>query len=186
MDLSVAGGGEAPVAKLRGAGVDVDVRRVGRVVVTLCLLGLAVLVTVLFVAGARKNAEITSLHQHGVPVAVSVTNCLGLMGGSGSNLVGYQCSGTFTLDGRRYSEPIPGDAFHSTGAMLRAVAVPSDPGLIATTSDLAKEHTSDGAFVLPAVLLVVLLLALGLVVVRRRGSGRLSEGQRLRGEAGGV
>ena len=66
--------------------------------------------------------------------------------------------------------------------------MPSDPGLVATTSDLAKEHTSNGVFVLPAVLLVVLLLALG-VVVRRRGAGGVSVlvvPQRLRGEAGGV
>jgi hypothetical protein len=177
------------VARLRGAGVDVDVRRVGRTVATLCLVGLAVLVAVLFVAGAKKNAEITNLHQHGVPVDVTVTHCLGLMGGSGSNLVGYQCSGTFVLDGHRYSEAIPGDAFHSTGSALRAVAVPSDPGLIATTADLATEHTSNGVFVLPAVLLVVLLLALGVVVFRRRGVGGVSAlavPQRLRGEAGGV
>jgi hypothetical protein len=184
----VADDAEAPVGRLRGAGVDVDVRRVGRAVATLCLLGLAVLVVVLFVAGAKKNAEITSLQQRGVPVEVTVTHCLGLMGGSGSNLVGYQCSGTFVLDRHRYSESLPGNAFHPNGAVLQAVSVPSDPGLVATTSDLAKEHTSNGVFVLPAVLLVVLLLALG-VVVRRRGAGGVSVlvvPQRLRGEAGGV
>jgi len=44
-----------PVTTLRGAGVEVDGRRVGRVAAGACLVTLAVVVLVLFVAGARKN-----------------------------------------------------------------------------------------------------------------------------------
>ena len=51
-----------------------------------------------------------------------------LMGGSGSNLVGYQCGGTFALDRHRYSEAIPGTSFHRPGAALRVVTVPRGSG----------------------------------------------------------
>ena len=116
------------VATLRGAGVDVDVRRAGRVLVGAVLGALAVLAVVLFVAGAQKNAQITSLRSHGVPVTVTVTGCTGLLGGSGSNAAGYACRGTFSVAGHRYDEAIPGDTLYPPGTPLAAVTVPGDPG----------------------------------------------------------
>jgi hypothetical protein len=157
-----------PITTLRGAGVDVDARRVGRAVGCLCLIALAVLVVILFLAGAQKNAQIARLRQRGVPVEVTVTGCLGLMGGSGSNLVGYQCRGTLTLDGHRYNEAIPGDALHRPGTLLRAVTVPGDPALLSTTGALATEHPSWRVFIVPTMLLVILVLIAGAVVLRRR------------------
>ena len=100
---------------LRGASVEVDARRVGHAVVGICLTALAATVIVLFVAGIQKNAQITRLRRQGVAVEVTVSGCLGLMGGSGSNLAGYECKGTFSLDGHRYSDAIPGSAFYSPG-----------------------------------------------------------------------
>src|ERR1700728_2043273 len=77
---------QAPVTTLRGASVGpVDTRRVGQVVIGLCLAILATLVIVLFLSGLHKNAQISSLRQHGVVVEVRVTKCVGLIGGSGSN-----------------------------------------------------------------------------------------------------
>src|SRR5208282_6851990 len=107
---------QEPIMSLRGANVEVDVRRVGRALLGACLLTLAAVTVVLFVAGARKNAQITRLRQQGVSVEVSVSGCRGLMGGSGSNLVGYDCRGSFTIDGHRYSETVPGNSFHRPGA----------------------------------------------------------------------
>ena len=72
---------------------------------------LAVLVVVFTVAGVHKNSQINRLRHDGVPVTVTVTNCLGLMGGSGSNAAGYSCTGTFTIDGTRYTESLPGTGF---------------------------------------------------------------------------
>jgi len=153
---------------LRGAGVEVDVRRVGRVVIGVCLVALAVLVVVLFVVGAHKNAQITRLHQDGVAVQVKVTGCLGLLGGSGSNAAGYACTGTFTLDGHRYREAIPGTALHPPGSRIRAVAVPGDPPLLSTARAVATEHASWSVFVVPAILLAVLVLLVGALILRRR------------------
>jgi hypothetical protein len=133
------------------------------------LVGLAVLVVILFLAGAHKNSQITELRQHGVPVEVRVSGCLGLLGGSGSNQAGYSCRGTFTLDGRSYNEVVPGNILHPPGTMLRAVTVRSDPHLLDTARALANEHSSPKVFILPAVLLAVfILLAVALVLVHRR------------------
>ncbi len=165
-------GQRAPVTTLRGASVEVDARRVGSFVVALCLLALAAGASILFVAGAQKNAQVTSLRDNGVPVVVKVSGCLGLMGGSGSNLAGYACKGTFTLDGRRYDDDVPGSTFYFPGAEIRAVTVVSDPELLATPRTLAAERASGRVFLLPSFLLVVLLLLLGLVISRRTGRRR--------------
>jgi hypothetical protein len=131
-------------------------------------VALAVLVVVLYVAGFQKNAQITRLRRHGVPVEVTVSGCLGLMGGSGSNLAGYDCRGTFTIDGHRYNEAIPGNTFHRPGATLRAVTVPDDPALLSTVRALATEHPSQSVFILPTILLVVLAFGVGALDLRRR------------------
>jgi hypothetical protein len=157
-----------PIATLRGAGVDVDRRRVGRVIGGLCLVALAFAVVILFVAGFQKNTQITRLRQRGVPVEVTVTGCLGLMGGSGSNLVGYQCSGTLTVEGHRYNEAIPGSTFRSPGSTLRAVTVPGDPALLSTTGALATEHASWRVFVLPTILLLILAFFVVAMTLTRR------------------
>jgi hypothetical protein len=162
------GSSDTALSRLRGARVEVDARRAGRVVVALCLVGLAVLVVALFVAGADKNAQITQLRQHGVAVTVTVTGCLGLLGGSGSNAAGYACKGTFTLDGHRYKESIPGNALRPPGTKVRAVAVPGNPPLLDTHHAVDSEHTSSGVFVVPAILLVVLVIVVGALVLRWR------------------
>ena len=102
-----------PLSTLRGAGVNYDARKVGQVVVGLCLVTLAVLVVVFTVAGVHRNSQINELHHDGVPVTVTVTNCIGLMGGSGSNAAGYSCSGSFTVHGTHYTESLPGSGFHA-------------------------------------------------------------------------
>ncbi len=163
---------DAPVSTLRGAGVDVDGRRVGRAIVALCLVGLAVLVVILFMAAVNRNDQVAELHQRGVPVVVTVSGCQGLLGGSGSNAAGYQCRGSFTQGGHRYSEPIPGDTFHRPGSTIQARAVPGDPALVAPTSAVAGEHPSWRVFVLPTVLLVVLLLLTAAVIAVRRSAIR--------------
>ena len=70
--------------------MDVDVRRVTRVVVGLCLVSLFVSAAVLFVAGFHDNAQMNELRTDGVPVEITVAKCLGLLGGSGSNQAGQR------------------------------------------------------------------------------------------------
>jgi hypothetical protein len=135
--------GEAPPARigtLRGPAVQVDARRAARVVVVAVLVGLCVLTVALFVAAVNKDSAIVRLQQHGVPVEVTVTSCLGNLGGSGSNAASYTCSGTFSLDGHHQTDVIDG-----------------------TTTF----HRSGSAYVVPIILAVVLVLLIALVVWRR-------------------
>jgi hypothetical protein len=141
---------------LRGASVEVDARQAARAVIAFCLTALAAVIVTLFVIGIHQNAQITLLRQQGVPVEATVTGCRGLMGGSGSNAAGASCSGTFVLDGRRYSATIPGDTIRAPGTTIRLVTVESDPGLLATAHQVESEHASGRVFILPTVLLVVL------------------------------
>lgn len=141
-------------ARLRGAGVEVDGRRIGRLLLAAAVVGLALGAVVLGAATAKKNSELTALHAHGVEVAVTVTSCLGLAGGSGSNLAGYACDGRFELGGRTYEVSIPGSSFHRVHSRLTAVVDRGDPHLVSTPALLRNEHASAGAYLLPALLLL--------------------------------
>jgi len=171
------------LAPLRGAGVQVDVRRLGRIVTGAAVLTLAVLGVVFTVVGIDKNAQIDRLQHHGVRVAFSVTACLGLLGGSGTNAAGYTCRGTYMLSGHTYAERLPGTALHTPGSVVRAIAVPGDPALVSPVSIVEGEHTSATVFVLPAILLMVLLLLGGALVRRRRRPPDRHPGN---GQVGGV
>jgi hypothetical protein len=156
------------VGQLRGAGVSVEGRRVGQVAIGIALVTLLVLTIVFTVVGIHTNQQNDRLHSDGVPVTFTVTGCLGLLGGSGSNAAGYSCHGTYALDGKTYSEQLPGDSFHRPGSTVPAVAVPGDPALVSPASIVATEHSSASVFVLPIILFIVLLVLVALLLVLRR------------------
>ncbi len=148
--------------------MDVDRRRLGLVVVASVLTALTASSIVLFVVGAHHNSQIDEL-QRGVPVEATVSNCLGLLGGSGSNAAGYSCLGTYVVDGHRYSEPIPSSSAQRVGSRVPLIAARGDLALVATPAQLRNERSSWRVFVLPSLLLVlVLLLAVTALVLRRR------------------
>jgi hypothetical protein len=163
-----------PVSTLRGAGVNYDARRVGHVAIGLCLVTLVTLVIIFTIAGVHRNNQISELHNDGVPVTVTVTHCLGLMGGSGSNAAGYSCTGTYSIHGTRYTESLPGTAFHNIGSTVPATAVPNDPALVSPDKILKSEHTTFNVFILPLVLLAVLALLVALIVRVRRRRARVT------------
>ena len=144
----------------------VDGRRAAQVVVGLILATLAVLGIVFVVVGIDKNYQINELRDHGVPVTYVVSKCLGLLGGSGSNGAGYSCEGSYTIDGRRFFENLPGSSLYAPGERVKAISVRSDPSLLSTPAMVDAEHASMSAFILPAVLLGA-CAALGLVVLLR-------------------
>jgi len=163
-----APGPDDRVAPLRGAGVQIDGRQVARVILGIVLVTLAVLAVAFTVIGIHNNRQIDQLRNQGVPVAVTITSCQGLLGGSGSNGAGYSCRGTYALGGHRYNETLPGTSLHAPGSVVRAVAVPTDPTLVSPVSVLDTQHASDSVFILPAVLLVVLVALLAVLVWRWR------------------
>jgi hypothetical protein len=153
---------------LRGAVVEADGHRILVAVVALVLVTLAALVVGFTVAGVHKNAQIDELRARGVGVSITITGCQGLLGGSGSNLVGYSCRGSYVLGGHRYSALLPGMSGYTQGARVPSVAVPGDPALVSSVRGLDGEHASDGVFLLPAVLLGVLVALVALVALRWR------------------
>lgn len=166
-----------------------------RVLVVLAVVGLAVSSALLFVAGAQRNAAISRLRSAGVPVQVTVGGCRGLLGGSGTNPVGYSCWGSFELGGHRYTEGIPGNVLLAPGAELAMLSVPGDPSLLEAPDVVATEHPSARVYVLPGVLLALLVVVSGLAIRTKRGgraqpasrsSLRLVRPERLGEAAGGV
>jgi hypothetical protein len=138
-----------------------------------------VLTVVFTVVGAHKNQQIDELQQHGIPVTFTVTTCVGLLGGSGSNGAGFACRGTYRLGGHRYEAQLPGYKGYAPGATVRVIAVPSDPTLMSTPELVRSEHTSWTVFILPAVFFALFLLILATAGGARRR-------RRRRGQAGGV
>ena len=186
---------DRPVSSLRGARVEVDARRAGRVLVALGLAAVVVTAVALLYSGARKNSQIQALRTHGVPVTMTVDGCRGLLGGSGSNAAGYSCWGSFREAGRRFAGYIPGDALRAPGSTVRVVTVAGDPALLTTPAELSAEAPSSRVFLLPAGLLGSAALAVTGLAVRRRRRQRASrpprrflrpEGGRLGEALGGV
>ena len=158
---------DEPVTTLRGARVEVDIGRAARVVSGVCLAAIAVTAVILLIAGIQKNQQITSLQRHGLPVSVTVSNCIGLMGGSGTNVAGYACTGTYTVNGHVYKEAIPGTALHQPGSTVQGVTVSGDPGLLSTAGKVAGDRASWRVFIAPAVLVAGLVVLIGIVIRRR-------------------
>lgn len=158
----------APVARLRGAAVEVESRRIRGYVTIACLATLVILIPLLYLAGANRNAQISGLRQHGVALDVVVSRCVGLLGGSGSNGVGYQCEGTYTVGGHRYTETIPGNALYSPRASVPAIVDPGDPTLLSSPAAVGRSHPSESVFILPTLLAVGLILMVSYLVLRRR------------------
>jgi hypothetical protein len=159
----------APLSTLRGAGVAVDPRRAGRVIAAVSVAALVTVGIVLLVAGVDKNSQINELRAHGVPTTVTVTRCVALLGGSGSNGAGYACNGTYTFRRRHYVEAIPGDVNRPPGSAVPAIISPSDPGLVSTAADVRDQRASWRVFIAPG---IVLLVAAGIIALLTLRSGR--------------
>lgn len=158
----------SPVAVLRGAGVEVDGRRIGRVA-TAVFLGLLGSVSVaLAVVGADHNARIELLQRQGMAAQVTVSSCTGALGGSGSNSAGYTCRGTYALGSRRYTADIPGNVLRTPGSVLRGVVAPGDPGLLDTQSALRSQQASWHVYLAPALVFAVTVIGTALLVRRSR------------------
>lgn len=163
-----------PVGTLRGAGVQVDTARAGRVAVGLLLVALVAVGALLLVAGYRKNMQIDALRSQGVPVQVTVHHCLGLMGGTGSSPAGYECTGTYTYRGTRYLRGVPGSTFHPDGTVIAGIVARGDPGLLSTPTAVASSHTSTTLYLVSAALLGS-AAAIGAWLVMRRRRGRTDD-----------
>lgn len=162
---------------LRGASAQrIDVR-FWRYAGTAAFAAFTVIVIVSFISASNDNSRIERLKNHGISVVVTVTDCVGNIGGSGSNAAGYTCHGSYRVDGVRYLETIGSmTTMSATGTKVRGVADPERPNSIELASTLATSSTSLSVYVVPSVL-ALLAIGLSLVLLRRqlhqRAKGRL-------------
>jgi hypothetical protein len=150
---------DEPTGYVRGAaGFDVDSRKVVRLVVRFIVVLLAVLAVVLTVQAVHQNSLNRRLQSRGVPVSVVVTHCLGLATGTGITSEGYDCTGTYVVDGQRYSHVIGGSSdLFQPGQKVAAIADPRDPTLLATVRSVATTPARWKGFISAAVTFAVLL-----------------------------
>jgi hypothetical protein len=141
----------------------------------LALLIFAIVVVVSFLSAANDNARIERMKAHGISVAVTVTNCTGNLGGSGSNGAGFTCEGSYSTGGTTFHEVIGSMIlFASPGAIVHAVADPSQPSSVVLASAIKSSVASSRAYLSPG-LLTLVLIAFALVflkVARRSVSAR--------------
>lgn len=162
------------VATLRGAHTTTPRTGPWRVVGLLALVIVALTLAVSFFSAANDNARIARMKSHGIPVVVSVTNCVGQIGGSGSNNAGFVCQGTYRVHGTKYHGSIGSmTTFASFGTMIHAVADPAKPSTIILATTLDHSTASDSAYLVPSVLSLV-FVAVVIVVARRRRHGELN------------
>jgi len=158
------------VASLRGP----EAQRIGGrfwfVVGVLVFIVIAVLIVVSFIAAVNDNARTQRLKTNGIPVVVTITDCTGNIGGSGSNAAGYTCYGKYRVEGVRYQEIVGSKTTSSpTGTTVQGVADPSHPSTVEVASAVAASSSSDSLYIVPSVLAVV-FVALSLIVARARRS----------------
>jgi hypothetical protein len=163
-----------------GGGVEVDSRRIVQWAGLLIVLALAGVVIALTLSAAADNSRQTKLKEHGIPVEVTVTGCVGIGSGIGQATAGYTCRGSYSLDGTEYSAVIRGaNQALPPGDVIQGVTVRGDPGLLSTAEAARKQHSSSKSFVTPIILgAITILLAVGLILwsARRRGRSGSASG----------
>lgn len=150
--------GAEPIAALRGAdAIGVD-RRVWAAAGVLVLGVLGVLLVVSFVSATNDNARITRMKDRGIPVVVTVSECIGNLGGSGSNAADYTCTGRYVIAGVAHRGVIgAATAFSPPGRRLRAIADPARPSTVELASAVASARASASVYVVPGLLGLALI-----------------------------
>jgi hypothetical protein len=134
------------------------------------LVVFAAIIVVSFLSATNDNARIDRMKLRGIPVTVIVTSCVGNIGGSGSNVTGYTCRGTYTLGSTHYREIIGSMSnFAVPGTSERALVDPSRHSTLELSSAVRASTASPKKYVAPGLLgLVLVALALALWRVARR------------------
>ena len=157
---------DGSVVSLRGPAAVSIGRRLKLVASGLGLVIFAVALTVSFLSILNDNARFNRMMAHGIPVSVTVTNCRGNIGGSGSNSAGYTCRGVYAVNGINYDEPIGSKiTFTRPGTEVSAVVDPSHHGTVVLSSAIRTSAASQWRY-LPLVLLSLVFVALILAFLR--------------------
>jgi hypothetical protein len=157
---------EARVAILRGAEARSLGRRFWMGAGAIMLVVFAVALVASFISVANANARVDRLKAHGISVVVTVGRCVGNLSGSGSNVSGYRCQGSYRVGSTTFHEPIEfKTTFSPPGSTVRGLADPAHHSGVALASAIRKSPSSPSSYLAPIVL-SVLFVALALMLVR--------------------
>ena len=131
------------------------------------LVVLAAFIVVSFISAINANSAIERMKTHGVPVAVTVGDCIGNIGGSGSNSAGFTCRGSYEVAGVAFHEVIGSmSTFSKSGTIVSGVADPNRHSTVELATAVRETSPSATAYI-PSVVLAALLGALILLLRRR-------------------
>ena len=167
----------ASTTSLRGARVAGDGRRLGRIVAWVLVAGMIVLGVVMVGAKIADNDRAVRLHTSGIPVSARVTYCLGQLGGSGTNAVGFACKATYKVADTTYNEPVGGmSTFARPGSTVAGVVDPQNHTVLVTKASASSTTSTTAGLLFPAlVILAGVVLAGILLATRRRGADEAEE-----------
>ena len=156
-------------SSLRGAPVAGDGRRLGRIVAWILVIAMIVLGVVMVFAKVTDNHKANRLHTSGIPVTAHVTYCLGQLGGSGTNAVGFSCKAAYVVGGAHYDEPVGGQStFARPGTSLAGVVDPSNHTVIVTAASASTVTSPTAGLVFPILVVIAGLVLAGILVATRR------------------
>ncbi len=161
----------SPTTSRRGAVARGGHRRVRRAVLSTGVALAAALIATSLVSAGRDVARIDRLKSHGIMVTVTVSDCRGNLGGSGSNVVDYTCHGTYRVHATAYHEVIGSlTSLRPAGATVRGVVDPSQHGYVVLASALGHSASPVRTLLIPGLLGVgfIVVLVWSLRRVRRR------------------
>jgi hypothetical protein len=164
---------DEPVASLRGAAAAGDIRKAGPWFAIGTGILLVVIAVVVLLGSLSDRATTNRLKSEGIHVSASVTECIGNLGGSGSNSAGFTCHGRYVVRGGHYEEVISGlQTFAPQGTKVAVIADPQRLSTIETVAQLEASTTSMVPFVVSGALLLAGLGLgwVGLRSIRRRSS----------------
>jgi hypothetical protein len=160
---------ESETVYLRGGGVTTDARHALRLALAFSCAALAVLLVFLVVGAVREGNREDRLRDHGVAVSLTVTSCLGLASGTGATEYGWDCQGTFALNGRQFNELLHGSNTQlAVGTVVAAVADPGDPSNVSTAASAKARHARGSRWIPSGITLLLLVRLVGPLVRGRR------------------
>jgi len=162
------------VAVVRGPQAAPVARRTWTIVGAITLALCAGLIAVSFESASLDYARTARLKSHGIPATVTVAQCLGNIGGSGSTPAGYTCWASYRVAGVHYHSVIGAmGTFASPGTPLRVVIDPAQPGTIELASAVAASTPTPRVYLIPT-LLALAWSAVCAIAWRRRRRRRRS------------
>jgi len=161
---------EAP--QLRGATVRGRPTLSGRRALIATLAVIAASLALVLNAYASDYQRVSDMRTNGVQSTLSVSSCIGNLGGSGSNGAGYTCTGTYRFNGSSLSSTLADwSSFVAPQTRLCVDIDPRAPHFVVTCTEHDHLATPQPPYVAIGLLGVALVATLtGLWRGRRRGA----------------